>query len=287
MGQRANPTIPLAMSALGVPTSRALAVLTQNDLLVTREHAREQSSIVARLAPSFLRVGHFECLNPPEGATGMTFVMLGGSSSSAGGGGGGAQGESNAPQRDLERLRSLADWVQGSEVLNLSTEKGSPYVRAIIREIASRNARMVAAWQAYGFCHGVINTDNVSLLGLTVDYGPWAFIEAFDPWFVPSQMDGEGRYDYRKQPTMVLFAIRSLARSLAELTGFEEMTGQCAEVGWSVDVPQDKINEWKERGEAWLPELEREFMSVFKAEYDRLFAAVSKFSMRTTFDLDT
>lgn len=131
---------PAAMAALGVPTSRALAVLTQKDMLVTREHAREQSSIVARAAPSFLRVGHFEILNPPEDAVGMSFFMLGGSPT-------GGQEGSGAPKKDLERLRSLAEWVQGPEVLALDIEKGAPFVRALIREIATRNAKMVAGWQ--------------------------------------------------------------------------------------------------------------------------------------------
>lgn len=113
------------------------------------------------------------------------------------------------------------------------------------------------------------------MLGLTVDYGPWAFLETYDPWFVPSQMDGEGRYDYRKQPTMVLYAIRCLAQSLSHLVGYEQQTGKRAGEGWSVDVGQEKLDEWRERGESCLPEIEQDFMSSFKAEYDRLFAAVS------------
>lgn len=152
-----------AMAALQIPTSRSLALLThpEDQLQVLRENGPEPSSLLARVAPSFVRIGNFEILNPPEEAMNMQFFMLGMP------GGGGSRGL----ERDLEGLRILGEWVKGEGGLDLKLPEGEPWGKKLVMESALRNARMVAAWQVYGFCHGVINTDNVSVLGLTIDYG--------------------------------------------------------------------------------------------------------------------
>lgn len=144
------------MHALGVPTTRSLSIISLPDLPVLRERM-ERASVITRLAPSFIRIGNFEALNPPES---MFFL-----------GGGGQQ------SKDLEALRILGEWV-GKRVLRLEglkwrqdddgPEEGEPenielagdaWGRRLVLESAKRNARMVAGWQAYGFMHGVINTD--------------------------------------------------------------------------------------------------------------------------------
>ena len=155
------------MAALGIPTSRALSLTTMplHQLQVIREHGPEPSSILARLAPTFLRIGNFECLNPPEEARHMQFFMLG----MAGGG----QGEDSSLQRDWEGLRRIGQWVCGPAGLGLELKEGEAWGKKLVMKVALRNARMVAAWQVYGFCHGVINTDNVSVLGITIDYGEY------------------------------------------------------------------------------------------------------------------
>lgn len=130
--------------------------------------------------------------------------------------------------------------------------------------------------QVYGFCHGVINTDNISLLGLTIDYGPWAFMEAYDPYFICNSSDHEARYDYRKQPTMVLYAIRALAGSLAELVGYEEDHVACVGEGWSEGVDVETMDRWRDSGELFSSEVEKNFMEVFKEEYARLYAEVRR-----------
>lgn len=151
------------MAALHIPTSRSLALLThpEDQLTVGRENGPEPSSLLARVAPSFVRVGNFEILNPPEEAMNMQFFMLG----MPGGSGG------RSLERDFEGLRILGEWVKGEGALDLGLGEGEPWAGELVMESALRNARMVAAWQVYGFCHGVINTDNVSVLGLTIDYG--------------------------------------------------------------------------------------------------------------------
>ncbi|KAI0806282.1 hypothetical protein BC629DRAFT_1580720 [Irpex lacteus] len=186
-----------AMHALGIPTTRSLALVSLPELPVLRERI-ERACVLTRVAPSFIRIGSFEALNPPES---MFFL------------GGGQQ------EKDLEALRILGEWV-GRRVLRggcLGTPAGL--------QSAKRNARMVAGWQAYGFMHGVINTDNVSIMGLTIDYGPYAFMDVFNPYHICNHSDGEGRYNYQAQPSVVMYALRSLLTSLAPLIGAEAERG--------------------------------------------------------------
>ena len=133
------------MHALGIPTTRSLSLIFLPELPVLRERI-ERACVLTRIAPSFIRIGSFEALNPPES---MFFL------------GGGQQ------EKDLEALRILGEWV-GKRVLKLEgikwreegqPEEGDAWGRELVLESARRNAKMVAGWQAYGFMHGVINTD--------------------------------------------------------------------------------------------------------------------------------
>lgn len=170
----------LAMNALRIPTTRALALVHLPDLEVSREEV-ESACVLTRLAPSFIRIGSFEAFNPPKG---IFFI-------------GGGQQDAN-----YDGLRILGEWVV-RRVLKLPLEEGRPWGKELVMECARRNARMVAAWQAYGFMHGVINTDNVSIMGLTIDYGPYAFMDIYDPMHICNHTDQEGRYAYKFQPTMM------------------------------------------------------------------------------------
>jgi len=125
-----------AMQALNIPTTRALSLISLPALPVIRER-EETGCVLTRVAPSFIRIGCFEAFNGP---TNMFFF------------GGGQQ------KPDLEGLRILGEWV-ASKVLKLNIEPGKAWGEALILEVARRNAKMVAGWQAYGFMHGVINTD--------------------------------------------------------------------------------------------------------------------------------
>ncbi|KAG7562936.1 hypothetical protein FFLO_01626 [Filobasidium floriforme] len=253
-----------AMAALQIPTSRSLALLThpEDQLQVLRENGPEPSSLLARVAPSFVRIGNFEILNPPEEAMNMQFFMLGMP------GGGGSRGL----ERDLEGLRILGEWVKGEGGLDLKLPEGEPWGKKLVMESALRNARMVAAWQVYGFCHGVINTDNVSVLGLTIDYGPYAFMDVYDPYHICNHSDHEGRYDYRKQPSMILFAINQLVSSLAEVIGAEEETGKAIVEGWAQDADEETLDQWRATGMAYGEEVEKAAMQAFRTEYKRLYA---------------
>ena len=179
-----------AMHGLGSATTRALA-LTGANAPVRREEV-ETAAVVTRVAPSFIRFGHFEHF-------------------SAGG------------QHD--DLRSLADYViDRFYPACRTTDKFSanPYA-AFLEQVSERTAAMVAHWQAVGFCHGVMNTDNKSILGLTIDYGPFQFLDAFIPGHVCNHSDEQGRYAYNKQPNVAYWNLFCLGQALLPLIGDQEL----------------------------------------------------------------
>ena len=179
-----------AMHGLSIPTTRALAV-TGSGAPVRREEV-ETAAVVARVAPSFIRFGHFEHFS--------------------------------ANDRHAE-LKTLADHVidrfypdcRGGERFG-----GNPYA-ALLEQVSERTAAMVAQWQAVGFCHGVMNTDNMSILGLTIDYGPFQFLDAFDPGHVCNHSDEQGRYAYNKQPNVAYWNLFCLGQALLPLIGDQEL----------------------------------------------------------------
>jgi uncharacterized protein YdiU (UPF0061 family) len=172
-----------AMHALGIPTTRALAIVG-SPLPVLRE-GRETAAVVTRVAPSFLRFGHFEHYTHTE--------------------------------QDAAALRRLADAAIESYFPELQGQV-QPYA-ALLQAVALRTARLLAQWQAVGFCHGVMNTDNMSLLGLTLDYGPFGFLDAFDPGHICNHTDSQGRYAYARQPGVAFWNLHALAQALLPLIG--------------------------------------------------------------------
>jgi len=170
-----------AMYALGVPTTRALAIVG-SDAPVRRETI-ETAAVVTRLAPSFIRFGHFEHF---------------------------------AAREDHAALRELADFVIDRFYPACRDAGGNPY-QALLREVSLRTADMVAHWQAVGFCHGVMNTDNMSILGLTIDYGPFGFLDAFDANHICNHSDQQGRYAYSQQPQVAFWNLHCLAQALLPL----------------------------------------------------------------------
>ncbi|KAJ3538989.1 hypothetical protein NMY22_g4942 [Coprinellus aureogranulatus] len=236
-----------AMQALGIPTTRSLSLIHLPNLPVQRERT-ETACILTRMAPSFIRIGNFEAFNGP---TNMFFF------------GGGQQ------DPDYEGLRILGEWVVRN-VLRLPIEVGKPWGEELVFEVARRNAKMVAGWQAYGFMHGVINTDNVSILGLTIDYGPYAFMDVFDSNHICNHTDEGGRYSYKYQPNMIVYALRALLNALAPLIGAEKEFGSAMEQGWTAEVPKEKIEEWTKEGLESKDEVERIVQQTAADEYGRL-----------------
>ena len=170
-----------AMHALGIPTTRALCV-TGSDAPVRREEI-ETAAVVTRVAPSFIRFGHFEHF-------------------------------SHNGQHD--QLRQLADFVIDTFYLACRDAGGNPYAK-LLEAVSERTAELMAQWQAVGFCHGVMNTDNMSILGLTLDYGPFQFMDGFNPAHICNHTDRGGRYAYQRQPQIAHWNLYCLGQALLPL----------------------------------------------------------------------
>jgi uncharacterized protein YdiU (UPF0061 family) len=174
-----------AMAALGIPTTRALMVTGSNQRVV-RETV-ESAAVVTRMAPSFVRFGSFEHFSY---------------------------------NNRHEELRILADTIIDGFYPQLRGA-ANPYL-ALLQEVTQRTARMIAHWQAVGFMHGVMNTDNMSILGLTLDYGPFGFMEAFDVDHICNHTDQGGRYSYANQVPVGHWNCYALANALMPLIGDKE-----------------------------------------------------------------
>jgi len=168
----------IAMEALNIPTTKALA-LVASDTGVYREHL-ENASIVTRVAESHIRFGHFEFF---------------------------------AARGQTENVKKLADFVIKHYLPHVDIENYLEFFKEVVRS----TALMIARWQAQGFAHGVMNTDNMSILGLTIDYGPFSFMETYNPGFVCNHSDTQGRYSFEKQPSVALWNLHRLADALKSL----------------------------------------------------------------------
>lgn len=170
-----------AMHALGIPTTRALALV--GSALPVRRETLETAAVVTRVAPSFLRFGHIE-----------HFAHT---------------------QPDTAALKRLLQAVMQRYYPEALVAKQP--VAALLQAVTLRTAQLMAQWQAVGFCHGVMNTDNMSLLGLTIDYGPFGFLDAFDPGHVCNHSDHQGRYAWSRQPQIGFWNLHALAQGLLPL----------------------------------------------------------------------
>ncbi|UXH77208.1 protein adenylyltransferase SelO [Roseateles amylovorans] len=170
-----------AMAGLGIPTTRALCITGSTALPVRRE-TLETSAVVTRVAPSFLRFGHFEHF---------------------------------AHHGLPAQLRTLFDFF----VQHYAPEcADAPQpVTAVLAKVAGQTAELIAQWQAVGFMHGVMNTDNMSMLGLTLDYGPFGFMDGFDPGHICNHSDHQGRYAFARQPQIGFWNLHALAQALLPL----------------------------------------------------------------------
>ena len=174
-----------AMHWLGIPTTRSLCI-TGSDAPVYRETV-ETAAVLTRLAPTHVRFGSFEL-----------FYYRG----------------------QYKQVRELADYVIGEFFASL-IETENKYLE-FLREVVRRTARLIAQWQAVGFAHGVMNTDNMSVLGLTIDYGPFGFLDEFDARFICNHSDYAGRYAFDQQPNVGLWNLYKLAQTFLPLIEPEE-----------------------------------------------------------------
>lgn len=228
-----------ALSSLGIATSRALSIISIKDVEVVRER-RVSAAITSRLAPIWIRIGSFE---------------------------------HHSSRDEWESSRILGEFVcKEGYKWDLTKDENKSWVEKMIRECAVRNAKMIAGWQAVGFMHGVMNTDNISLLGITIDFGPYAFMDLFDSNQICNKSDGEARYTYRMQPTMGLYAIEKLMSSVSPLVGFEREHGRSPQPGEMVNLSEEQIKSFTSSGQVAIWEnVKNLFMDTLITEWKALW----------------
>lgn len=178
-----------AMHHLGVPTTRSLALVTTGDqvlrdVMYNGNAAYEAGAVVCRVAPTFIRFGNFQLF---------------------------------AARKDLQNLQALADYTIRYFYSQI-TDTGKEKYLAFYQEIVTHTVEMIIHWQRVGFVHGVMNTDNLSVLGLTIDYGPYGWLEDYNPDWTPNTTDGEGkRYCFKNQPDIALWNLVQLGNALYPL----------------------------------------------------------------------
>lgn len=203
-----------AMAALGIPTTRALAALTTGQL-VFRERSLP-GAVIARIAGSHIRVGTFQY-----------FAVRG----------------------DQEAIRQLADHVIARHYPD-AARAAQPY-RALLDAVIVAQAKLIARWLMVGFIHGVMNTDNMAISGETIDYGPCAFVDSYDPAAVFSSIDRRGRYAYANQPEIGLWNLSRFAETLLPLLS---------------DDQEAAIADAEQALNAFAPRFQSEYLSGFRSK---------------------
>lgn len=196
-----------AMQGLGIPTTRSLAVVATGEPVYRQPIQR--GAILTRLAASHLRVGTFELF---------------------------------MARRDLDSLRTLADYAiarHDPDLVDRPTKYGD-----FLRAVSERQAKLIARWQLVGFVHGVMNTDNVSIAGETIDFGPCAFIDSYDPKTVFSSIDRGGRYAYDQQPVIAQWNLARFAETLLPLLHDDEPTAIAMATETLSDYPRIFREAW-------------------------------------------
>jgi uncharacterized protein YdiU (UPF0061 family) len=196
-----------AMAGLGIPTTRALC-LVDSPQPVRREEI-ETAAVLTRLAPSFVRFGHFEHFSSIGDLVSLKTLL-----------------EHVLAQPSLGIKQHLERVSLGATLETLSTKE---QCLALLEVLTERYAQLMAQWQGVGFCHGVMNTDNMSILGLTLDYGPFQFMDGYNPMHICNHTDQEGRYAYARQPKVAYWNLFCLGQALMPLIADPDATVKALE----------------------------------------------------------
>ncbi len=249
-----------AMFHLGVPTTRALSLTlsgddVMRDMFYDGRSAFEPGAVVCRVAPSFLRFGSFQLF----------------------------------PARDdVDTLRTLVEWTIRTDFAHLGAPDDGPVPNDIITkwfaEICRTTADLMVHWMRVGFVHGVMNTDNLSILGLTIDYGPYGWLEGFDPEWTPNTTDaGRRRYRYGNQPAVAHWNLVQLANAIAPLYAPDDASGlsdEEAEAAFREQVRplQDAVDSFATRFDTGWNEMmaERLGFSGLRADDNELFGELGR-----------
>ncbi|OJJ06415.1 hypothetical protein ASPVEDRAFT_87717 [Aspergillus versicolor CBS 583.65] len=255
-----------ALNALGIPTTRALSLSLLPKTRVLRERI-EPGAIVCRFAESWLRIGTFD-LPHSRGDRDLirklaTYTAEDVFQSWESLPGAVSLGKDQSPDAVENPTRGLP-WDKVQEHQNVEENR---FAR-LYREIARRNAKTVAAWQAYGFMNGVLNTDNTSIYGLSLDYGPFAFMDNFDPQYTPNHDDHMLRYSYKNQPSVIWWNLVRLGECFGELIGAGSQVDE--ETFVTKGVSEDAAPALIKRAETIIERTGDEYKAVFLNQYKRL-----------------
>ncbi|AQW57294.1 protein adenylyltransferase SelO [Vibrio owensii] len=238
-----------AMAGLGIPTTRALGMM-DSDTPVYREKM-EYGALLIRVAETHIRFGHFE-----------HFFYT----------------------NQLAEQKLLADKVIEWHFPECSQAE-KPYA-AMFESVVEKTAEMIAYWQAYGFAHGVMNTDNMSILGQTFDYGPFGFLDDYDPNYICNHSDYQGRYAFEQQPRIALWNLSALAHSLSPLVQREDLEGTLGKFEVRLSQKFSELMRAKLGLHTKVDEDGRLFEAMFellnqnKADYTRFFRELSNLDMK-------
>ncbi|KAF2006098.1 UPF0061-domain-containing protein [Amniculicola lignicola CBS 123094] len=266
------------LNAIGIPTTRALALTLAPKAKVIRERV-EPGAIVTRFAQSWIRFGTFD-LPRMRGDRALLRQLAEYTAEHVYGGWDKLPsklpaGEASNTHTEIQ-TGILKETTEGEGL-----EEENRFTR-LYRAIARANALTVAKWQAYGFMNGVLNTDNTSILGLSIDFGPFAFLDTFDPMYTPNHDDHQLRYSYRNQPTIIWWNLVRLGEALGELLGAG--AGVDGAVFIEKGIKEEEASELIQRAEGIIDRTGEEFKAVFMAEYKRLMTA--RLGLKTQQDSD-
>ncbi|XP_059510599.1 selenoprotein O1 isoform X2 [Stegostoma tigrinum] len=260
-----------AMFHLGIPTTRGGTCVTSDskvirDVFYDGHPTYEKCTVVLRIAPTFLRFGSFEIFKPMDEYTGRKGPSCG---------------------RNDIRIQML-DYVIGTfypDIQKAHFQNSVLRNAAFFRELTKRTARLVAEWQCFGFCHGVLNTDNMSIVGLTIDYGPFGFMDRFDPDYVCNGSDSRGRYAYNRQPEICKWNLSKLAEALVPELPLED-SQSIIEEEYNTEFEQHYLQKMRKKlgllrcEKAEDKELVSELLHVFQitgADFTNTFRLLSEF----------
>ena len=287
------------LNAIGIPTTRALGLVMAPKARVIREKV-EPGAIVSRFAESWIRIGTFDLLRARANrkllrrlADFVAEKLYGGWENlpaklpSEGGEGVEASKDTLAAKDQTSSTKSVPNTdsavLDGAKVIDavktgVSKDKiegegkfAENRYQRLYRQIARRNAKTVALWQAYGFMNGVLNTDNTSIYGLSLDYGPFAFMDVFDPSYTPNHDDHMQRYSYKNQPTIIWWNLVRLGEAFGELIGSGPKCDE--ETFVEKGVTQEEAEPLIERAETLIGSAGEEYKAVFMEEYKRSMTA--------------
>lgn len=262
-----------ALHALGIPSTRALALSLLPRNRVVRENGFEPGAVVVRFAQSWVRLGNFDILRA-RGDRALIRTLATYVAEDVLGGWDRLPGRLSDPANPAEApdLELPPRGVVGRDDVQGPPEAAENRFSRLYREVVRRNATTVAKWQAYGFMNGVLNTDNTSIYGLSIDFGPFAFMDNFDPAYTPNHDDHMLRYSYRNQPTIIWWNLVRFGEAIGELLGAAHTVDSDKFINEGVSEGPE-AEELVARAEKLITQAGEEYKAVFLAEYKRLMTA--------------